>query len=193
MVIPPPPPTPTDKQLTKLATPEILESPYGAAIRRAAEDRAAILDIFAHLPKPDRNLLPDLQPTVNALVERVANLAQMIHRLEQSLDMQGLAEIDARIAEIERGTDTPENQRRLSLLKRQRTTLAELVARRDALARQLESAGLALANLRLDLIKLRSSGIQSALNDVSTATQEARALSREIGVVLDAAAEVRKL
>jgi serine/threonine-protein kinase len=193
MVIPPPPPPPNDKQLSKLASREILESPYGAAIRRAAEDRVAIFDIFAKLPKPDRSLLPDLQPTVNALVERVANLAQMVHRLEQSIDTQGFAELDARLLEMERGSETPENQRRLSLLRRQRATLGELVQRRDALARQLESAGLALANLRLDLIKLRSSGIQSALNDVSTATQEARALSREIGVVLDAAAEVRKL
>ena len=65
--------------------------------------------------------------------------------------------------------------------------------RRLALARQLDSAGLALGNLRLDLIKLRSSGLQSALSDVSTATQEARALSRDIDVALDAAAEMRNL
>jgi hypothetical protein len=45
----------------------------------------------------------------------------------------------------------------------------------------------------LDLIKLRSSGLQSALSDVSTATQEARALSRDIDVALDAAAEMRNL
>jgi hypothetical protein len=62
-----------------------------------------------------------------------------------------------------------------------------------ALARQLESAGLALGNLRLDLVKLRSSGLQSALTDVSTATQEARALSREIGILLESAAEAGKL
>jgi len=52
---------------------------------------------------------------------------------------------------------------------------------------------LALGNLRLDLIKLRSSGLQSALADVSTATQQARALSRDIGAVLDAASEVKSL
>jgi hypothetical protein len=58
-------------------------------------------------------------------------------------------------------------------------------------ARQLESAGLALENLRLDLLKLRSSGVQAAIHDVQSATQEARALSREIGHVLEAAEEVR--
>jgi serine/threonine-protein kinase len=57
----------------------------------------------------------------------------------------------------------------------------------------MDNAGLALGNLRLDLIKFRSSGLESALTDVSTATQEARALSREIGAALEAAAEVRGL
>jgi len=67
------------------------------------------------------------------------------------------------------------------------------VQQRSVLARQLDSAGLALGSLRLDLIKLRSSGLESALSDVSTATQEARALSSEIDAVLAAAADVRNL
>jgi serine/threonine-protein kinase len=87
----------------------------------------------------------------------------------------------------------PETRRRLALCRRQRGTLEELVQHRAVLMRQLESAGLALGNLRLDLIKFRSSGGQSALSDVSTATQEARALSRDIGTMLEAAAEVRSL
>jgi serine/threonine-protein kinase len=191
--LPPPPPVPTQQQLEKLAPREILESPHGAAIRRAAEDRAAILDILTHLPKTDRALLPDLEPTVKALVERVVHVAQMLHGLEQNIDMQASDDLDARIAAVEGDTPSPDAERRLSLLRRQRATLEELALRRAALARQLDSAGLALGNLRLDLIKLKSSGLQSALSDVSTATQEARALSREIGLVLDAAAEVRDL
>jgi serine/threonine-protein kinase len=192
-VLPPPPPVPTQQQLEKLASRELLESPHGAAIRRAAEDRAAILDIVANLPKPDRALLPDVAPTVNSLVERVAHLAHMLHRLDQSIDPRQLDELDARAAEAERDGGSPEGERRLALLRRQRATLEELAQRRAALARQLDSVGLALGNLRLDLIKLRSSGLQSALSDVSTATQEARALSREIDAVLEAAAEVRNL
>jgi hypothetical protein len=61
------------------------------------------------------------------------------------------------------------------------------------LAAQLESAGLALQNLRLDLLKLRSSGLGSALSDVTNATQEARALSRDIGHAVDAVREVKRL
>jgi serine/threonine protein kinase len=192
-VLPAPPPPPSERHLEKLAPREVLDSPHGAAIRRAVEERSAILHVVATLPKPDRALLPDIEPTVKGLVERVAHLAQMAHRLDQSIDPQLMAELDARIAAVEPDGESPEGERRLALLRRQRGTLEELVQRRAALVRQLDSAGLALGNLRLDLLKLRSSGLQSALSDVSTATQEARALSREIGAALETVAEVKSL
>jgi hypothetical protein len=46
----------------------VLDSPRGAAIRRAVDDRAAIMSIYSTLSKPDRALLPDVEPTVNAEV-----------------------------------------------------------------------------------------------------------------------------
>ena len=192
-VLPALPAAPKQQQLLKLAPREVLESAYGPAIRRAVEDRAAIMDIVSKLSKVDRALLPDIDPAVKGLVDRVAQLAQMVYRLEQSIDMRMLNELNGRIAEMEGEASSPEGQRRLSLLQRQRTTLEELVQRRATLARQLDNAGLALGSLRLDLIKFRSSGLESALSDVSSATQEARALSKEIGAVLEAAAEVKGL
>jgi serine/threonine-protein kinase len=185
------PPAPNELQLEKLAPRAVLESPEGAVIRRAVEDRSAILEIFAKLSKPDRALLPDLTATVKSLVERVAHLAQMLHRLDASIDPTLGHELDARIAQVEQESGSVDGERQLALLRRQRATLDELVHQRGALARQLDSAGLTLGNLRLDLIKLRSSGLQSALSDVNTATQEARALSSEIDAVLAAAAEMR--
>jgi serine/threonine-protein kinase len=192
-VIPAPVVAKSEVALAKLVPRDLLEGPNGAAIRRAADDRSAIQEIVSKLSKADRALLPDLEPTVKALVERVVTLAQMLQRLDQSFDPRLLDELDAREAEAEREKDTVEGQRRMALLKRQRSTMEELLQQRATLAAQIESACLALGNLRLDLIKLRSSGLQSAFADVSTATQEARALSREIGVVLDAVAEVRKI
>ena len=192
-VLPPPPTVPKDPQLAKLATREVLESPQGEAIRRAAQERAAILDIVATLSKADRALLPELKTTVDALVERVAHLAQAVHRLDQSVDPKLIEELDARIAAAGSGAGSPEAERRLELMRRQRDTLAELAHRRVSLGRQIESAALALGNLRLDLIKFRSSGLQSALSDVSSATQQAQALSRDIGMALQAAAELKNL
>jgi len=191
--LPPPPRVPKEQQLEKVAPRDVLDSPYGAAVRRAVEDRAAILEIAAKLPKEERAQLRELEPTTNALVERVARLAQMVHRLDQSIDPNLGAEIAARIVAVQSEGSSPESDRHLSLLRRQRLTLDELVQRRVGLARQIDNAALALGNLRLDLIKLRASGLQSALSDVSMATQEARALSREISAALDAAAELEKL
>lgn len=192
-VLPAPAPAVTEQQLEKLAPREILDSPQGAVIRRAATDRAGIVEMVAKLSKTDRAMLPDVGQTANALVERVAHLAQAINRMDQAIDPRQMQELEARIALVERESESPEGERRLALLKRQRATLEELVQRRAALVRQLDSAGLLLGNIRLDLVKLRSSGLQSVLSDVSSATQEARALSREIGAVLDAADEVRSM
>ena len=191
--LPRPPRVPKAQQLEKVAPRDVLDSPYGAAVRRAVEDRAAILEIAAKLSKEERAQLKELEPTTNALVERVARLAQMVHRLDQSIDPNLGAEIAARIVAVQNEESSPESDRHLSLLRRQRLTLDELVQRRAALARQIDNAALALGNLRLDLVKLRASGLQSAMSDVSMATQEARALSREISAVLDAAAELEKL
>ena len=191
---PPPPPPPTlQEQLEALVPREVLEGPHGASIRRAAEDRAAILDTAAGLKEADRALLPDLVPTVESLLGQVAQLAYSLHRLDPSIDPRQAEALEARIATMERDVASTEDERRLSLLRRQRDTLRALDQRRAALLRQLENAGLALGSLRLDLVKLRSSGLQSAFTDVSSATQEVRALSRDIDVMLAAASEVRSL
>jgi serine/threonine-protein kinase len=189
----PPPPATTEQQLEALAPREVLDSPQGGAVRRAAQEGEAILAIAAKLSKADRARIPELESAVQGLVKRVAQLAEMLHRLDQGIDLSLLDELDARIADAENEPDSPQSQRRLALLLRQRSTLGDLALRRATLATQLDNAELALNNLRLDLIKLRSSGLQSAFSDLSSATQEARALSREIGHVLDAAEEVRSL
>jgi serine/threonine protein kinase len=184
---------PTEQQLAKLAPREVLESPSGAAIRRAAADRAAILDIVAGLSKADQALVPDVKPTANALVDRVVQLAQSLHRLDGGLDAGLAHEIDMKMQEARGHAHTPEGERQLALLRRQRAAVDELAQHRAALARQLDSAGLALGNLRLDLMRLRSSGLQSGFSAVSSATQEARAIAREIDVVLEAATEAREV
>ena len=191
-VLPAPPPLPASR-FEKMAPQELLDGRHGNAIRRAAQDGAAILDIVGHLSRSDRAHLKDLEPTVKALVERVVHLAKTHVELGQSIDPGVMHDLAARIARAEKEPQSSDAQRQLGLLRRQHATLSSLVDRQTSLERQLESVGLALGNLRLDLIKLRSSGLQSALTDVSTATQEARALSREIDHVLEAAAEVRQL
>ena len=183
----------TSSGVEQLVPVDVLEGVRGDTVRRAADDRLAIREAVARLAPADRELLPDVMPTVEALVGRVASLAQMLHRIDVHLPSGTLDAAESRLVAVERETASPERDRRLALLRRQRATLQELADRRTELGAQLESASLALANLRLDLIKLRSAGVQSAIDELANATQEARALSRDIGIALDAAADLKAL
>ena len=186
----------TAEAAARLAHVDVLDGPYGDTVRRAAGDHAAVRDTLARLPASERDMIPDVGPTVDALAERVGALAATLHRLDADVGSASLQSLDARLAVLRaetRGAPTAEQERRIALLERQRSSIAELSERRSVLLSQLESAGLALQNLRLDLLKLRSSGLESAMSDVASATQEARALSREIGNAVDAVREVRRL
>ena len=186
----------TEEAARQMAHVDVLNGPYGDTVRRAAGDHAAVRDTLARLPASELAMIPDVGPTVDALAERVGALATTLHRLDSDVGGASLPSLDARLAALRqetRGEPTSEQERRIALLERQRSSIAELTERRSALLSQLESAGLALQNLRLDLLKLRSSGLESAMSDVASATQEARALSREIGNAVDAVREVRRL
>ena len=183
-----------DARARALAGSDVIASVHGDAVRRAVEDEHAIKGILASLTPPDRAQLPDVEPTLRALVERVASLAQAIHRLDADVRPEQMSTLETRIAELRALPESaPDRDRRLTLLERQRTTLSELQSRRKVLADQLENASLVLHTMRLDLLRLRTAGIANAAADVHSVTQEARALSIDIGRVLEAAAEVRKL
>ncbi len=173
---------------------EVLDGPHGAAIRDAAESKAVIIQVLAGLSPADREMLPEIRPTVDTLVERVRSLAQTLHQLDSDASPEALARLDQRVAAV-RATpeDAPDRDRRLQLLERQQVTLKDLARHRDANAQQMESASLILQTIKLDLFKLRSSNVDAKLDASTGATQEARALSKDIGRVIEAANEVRRL
>lgn len=167
---------------------------HGGAVRRAVEDERAVQEILKSLSPADRAQLPDLEPTVRSLLDRVVSIAQALHALDADVSADQITRLDARLAEAKALPEgASDRERRIGLLERQRTSLEELVNRRTSLADQLENATLVLQTMRLDLLRLRSAGIGNAASDLNSVTQEARAVSRDIGRVLDAAAEVRKL
>ncbi|PYP80845.1 MAG: hypothetical protein DMD35_03300 [Gemmatimonadetes bacterium] len=185
-----------DAVALRLASSHVLAGPHGGVVRRAAEDRIAVEDTVGRLAPAEREMIPDVLPTVTALAERVGSLATTLHGLDADVNTASVTSLQQRLAALraEAGdAPTPEHERRIALLERQHATITELSERRGILASQLESASLALRNLRLDLSKLRSSGLGSAMSDLNSATQEARAISREIGHALDAVAEVKRL
>jgi serine/threonine-protein kinase len=180
--------------LDRLGGPTVLASRFGDTLRNAADDRLVITDITRTLPEADRALIPDVEPTADALLERISALASGLERLDRDLPGNALPELQRRIDAIEAEPDTaPDRERRLSLLTRQRSALEDLAVRRDTMQRQLDSAAMALRSLRFDIVKLRTMGMGSSVDDLTSATQEARALSRDLGYVLDAAEQTRQL
>ncbi len=141
-------------------------------------------------------MLPDVVPTVDALVARAGDLARTLQQMEGNVDEDALAGLDQRIKELEDGGEDggaePDTDRRLELLQRQRSVLAELAGRRSRVEAQFESCVLAVQNVRFDLLRLRSAGVAAVLNDLTSATQQARALKIDVEAAIDAADEIKQ-
>jgi serine/threonine-protein kinase len=137
-------------------------------------------------------MLPEVQQTVDSLYARATDLARTLHAMDSNLDTEGLGSIDERIAALAKEPDDPERARRLNLLQRQRETIVDLQGRRAQVASHLESCVLAMQNVRFDLLRLRSAGVAAVLGDLTQATQQAKALSRDVDNAIAAASEIRE-
>jgi len=162
------------------------------SIQQARSDRKAILRIVDRLPKSERKLLPDIVVTADALLNRAEELARMLQAMSGSVDQGALRRLEEKIEATKRQPDGVERDRQVSLLHRQRQTLTDLLTRRQLVGDQLESCVLAMQNVRFDLLRLRSAGVAVALDDLTRATQQARALSRDVDHVIAAAGEIKQ-
>ena len=162
-------------------------------IGQAQTDRGAILKLLERMTPAERQLLPDdVAGTVDGLFQRASDLAKTLHAMDTNLDLQGVERIYQRIQALRREPDDEERQRRMALLERQKKTIADLRGRRDQIAGQMESCILAMQNVRFDLLRLRSADATAAMGDLTMATQQARALSRDVDNAILAANEIRE-
>jgi len=160
-------------------------------VRLARNDREAILKIMERVPSSERKLLPDVVVTVDALLKRAEELARMLHGMSADVDDGAVARIEVRIEAVKRHEEGTERERQLNLLERQHQALSDLLTRRKRVEEQIESCVLAMQNVRFDLLRLRSAGVAAVLSDLTNATQQARALSRDVDHVIAAAGEIR--
>src|SRR3989441_817222 len=162
-------------------------------VQQARNDRKAILKIMERVPKSERKLLPDVIATVDGLLKRAEHLARTSHAMSGDVDPRALARLEDKIEVIKREPESPERERQLNLLQRQRQALTDLVTRRQLVEDQIESCVLAMQNVRFDLLRLRSAGVAAVLDDLTHATQQARALSRDVDHAIAAAGEIKEL
>jgi serine/threonine protein kinase len=141
-----------------LVSPEVLAGPYGPVLRRATDDNAAILDHYAKLKAAMKKGGMAVADPIPAANKLVDQIADLATALHR---------IDV---------ETPESLR------------PQLSARRVEMSGQLDRASLALQNLALDLLRMRSSGGDDTM---SSATEQARALSQDIAYQISAVDELR--
>ena len=138
-------------------------------------------------------MLPDdVMQTADALFERASELARTLHAMDSNMDTREISAIDDRIASILREPEDEERARRLGLLESKKRKMQDLMSRREQVERHMDSCILAMQNVRFDLLRLRSADSGSALGDLTNATQQARALSRDVDHALAAASEIRE-
>jgi phytoene dehydrogenase-like protein len=168
---------------------------FGRYLDRMAQvhkDRAKILQLMNDLSPADREMLPEIVQTTEGLYARASQLAETLH----SMDTMGLEEpsrIAQRVADLKERPAGEERDRQIALLERQLLSRNEITQRQGEFSDRFESCVLMMQNVRLDLMRLRQSGIGAVINGLTQATQQARALSRDVENAIGAAAEVKEL
>jgi len=160
-------------------------------IEQMRRDHTAIVRLIERLPPAEREMLPEVVPTVNGLTERAVEFARTLQAMDRDINDDALVSLDARIAAAEEDGQGAESERRLDLLRRQRVALEELIQRREKVESQFESCVLAVQNVRFDLLRLKSAGLEQVLGDLTSATQQARALKIDMDAAISAAGEIK--
>jgi hypothetical protein len=71
-----------ETRATRLVPREVLDGPYGPAVRRAVADQISIVQLYDSLDKGERALVPDIVTTAHALLDQVGMVAVALHRLD---------------------------------------------------------------------------------------------------------------
>ena len=166
-------------------------------VRQARADREEIGRLLATIPPAERGRIPDVASTAVELVNRIESMAVDVSQGTLALGTDHGRKIEAEIGVLESEAnplDIAKSEgrvRRLAQLRRDRRAVADVERRRDARKGQIESCRLALENMRLDLVRLRTGN--SSVQSVTSIAEQAMALARDVDIAVGAASEVRSV
>jgi eukaryotic-like serine/threonine-protein kinase len=174
-----------------------MSGPGARTVQEARRNRDEILRLIETLPKKERAILGDVPSSAMSLCQKVEALAMQVAELERNVPDESTPQLDAEIARLE-GEANPldtraseERVRRLAYLKRQRRFLADLGGRLALSREKMESGAVALQNMRLEMLRLRS-GPQN-FQTITSVAEKAMALGREVDAAVYARDEMAKL
>ncbi|MGI8619796.1 MAG: protein kinase domain-containing protein [Gemmatimonadaceae bacterium] len=182
-----------ERQRSISDTPRDRELPV---VARARSDRDEIRRLVRSLPEEDRQMISEVVPSADQLFDKIKALSNSL----AAVDSHG---VDASAGEVEREIELLESQanpleaaseqrvRRLAGLKRRRRALIDVKKRRDEAMAKIESCGIALENMRLDVLRFRTGG-QTHYN-VTLLAEQAMRLARDVDVLAYAADETGRV
>ena len=168
-----------------------------AQVRAAFSDRDEVLRLLEVMPKAERGRVSGAGPAAQQLAAKVLGLANRLDELDRDAAPGAVAVFEAEISRLESEANpldraaSDERVKRLAYLKRQRRSITDLARRRDEAAGALETCRLALQNLRLDLVRLRTGGGSSPAA-VTTLAERAMVLARDVDAIVGAASEAAR-
>ena len=175
-------------------------SPYGSILSSVRMDRDEIYRQMQTMTKEDRDQIPDVQQSADAIYRKAMQVASNLAELDLRDTRDTPESIEKEIERLEAEANpldynaSEERVRRLAHLKRQRRVIADLTKRRTDAETKLEHCRQLLRSMRLELLRYRSAGMGSAAtNGLTLVTQQAQTVVREMGYLSDAAAEVNAL
>jgi serine/threonine-protein kinase len=168
---------------------------YLGTVRSARSDRDEISRLLATIPANEKARIANVAGTAVELVGKIESIAGDLARTDRELGGNRAATMDAEIAALEAEANPLDTQRsegrvrRLAQLRRDRRSLADALRKRETRRGQLESCRIALENVRLDLVRLRTGN--SSPQSVTQVAEQAMALARDVDIAVSAANEVR--
>ncbi len=175
------------------------DSRYGSAIREAESDHREIHRQLLNMPQDDRDQIPEVAASADAVFRRVQQLALTLSDMDRSAGRETSEGVEKEITTLESQANPLDYNasegrvRRLAMLRRQRRALVEIVRKKKEAQEKLDHCRQLLREMRLELVRFRTGGLNVQPTGLTMVTQQAQSVVREMGYLSDANAELNAL
>src|SRR5438552_931733 len=175
------------------------DSRYGSAIREAEGDHREIHRQLLNMPPDEREQIPEVATSADAVFRKVQQLALSLSDLDRSAGRETSEGVEKEITTLESQANpldyraSEERVRRLAMLRRQRRALAEAARKKKEAQDKLDNCRHLLRSMRLELVRFRTGGLNAQPTGLTMVTQQAQSVVKEMGYLSDANAELNAL
>jgi serine/threonine protein kinase len=175
------------------------DSRYGSAIREAESDHREIHRQLLNMPPDEREQIPEVAASADAVFRRVQQLALSLSDMDRSAGRDTPEGVEKEITTLESQANPLDYKasegrvRRLAMLRRQRRAIAEIARKKTEAQEKLDNCRQLLRSMRLELVRFRTGGLNAQPTVLTLVTQQAQSVVREMGYLSDANAELNAL